>query len=147
MSEEIQRKFLTGKAKVLHTVAFPCRMPNQDGFDFPKNKAYGEFWIIGGDSFTIAREGPGKVRNRYVQMVQLTIWVPEGKGTKPATDAADVFKTLFQSKQGRDEIGQFYRFGTIQSFTPSTKEGWTVAVYRIPYTRDVVEAISPTSTL
>lgn len=143
MSEEIQRKYITGKAKVLNTDDFPCAMPNQEGFDIPENAPYGEFWIMGGDSITIGSEGKYKKRVRYVHMVQLTVWVPEGKGTKAATRAGDVFKDLFANKQGRDELQQFYRFSSLQSFTPQKKNGWVAAVFRIPFTRDTIETVNP----
>lgn len=143
MSLEAQRVFLSNKFTSAG-IDLPVLMPNVPSL-IPENAPYGEFHIIGGGKpIPIGGEGPGKVRNRYVGMVQLTIWVPEGKGTKPATTAGDKFAAIFGGKLGRDSAQQTYRFQYVQEFTPQVKAGWSCSVYRIAFTRDVVESIQVT---
>jgi hypothetical protein len=136
MSIEAQRVYLSNKFTRLG-MDLKVAMPNQP-FDIPKNAAYGEFHILGSDYFEVGGEGEGKVRLRHVSIVQLTIWVPEGKGTKGSAMAADLFTKGFQFKQGRDSAGQIYRFKGPQVMNPSTKNGWSVTVARVPFERDEV---------
>lgn len=140
MSLEAQRVYLSDKfAK--GDVGIKVAMPNQT-FNVPVNETYGEFHIVSGPkSVPIGGEGKGKVRNRYPGFVQLTIWIPEGKGTKPGTTAADKFKDIFQGKVGRDSVGATYRFKIIQPYTPAVKAGYSCIVVRVPFHRDIVEAI------
>lgn len=122
-------------------VGIPVALPNLE-FQIPVSDPYGEFHIIGGTPPVImGGEGEGKVRNCYVGFVQLTVWVPVNKGIKPATTAGDKFKDIFAQKVGRDLAGQVYRFGPMQEFTPTGKQGWECAVYRVPFRREVVEDI------
>jgi hypothetical protein len=140
VSVEAQRVYLSGK---LAGVSFgiPIAMPNQE-FSIPVADPYGEFHIIAGlPPVAIGGEGEGKVRNRYVGFVQMTVWVPLNKGVKPATMVGDIFKATFAQKVGRDSAGQVYRFGAMQEFTPTGKQGWECAVYRVPFHRDAVEDI------
>lgn len=140
MSLEAQRVYLSDKFTSAG-IDLPVLMPNIQG-TIPPNAPYGEFYIInGGKPITMGGEGEGKVRNCYVGMVQLTIWVPEGKGTKAATTAGDKFKGIFAGKVGRDTAGQVYRFQYMQDFTPQVKTGWSCSVFRVPFRREVVEDI------
>lgn len=140
MSVEAQRVYLASKFTNAG-IDLPTLIPNVKS-DIPKNAPYGEFHIItGARPVTMGGEGKGKVRNKYVGFVQLTVWIPEGKGTKGATTAGDKFKNIFAGKVGRDAADQTYRFGFMQEFTPQTKEGWSVAVFRVPFSREVVEEI------
>lgn len=146
MSLEAQRVYLTSRFSQVQT-GVPMALPNIK-FDRPKDAAYGEFHIMGGDSFKMGSEGEEKTRVRYVHMIQMTIWIPGEKGQKAATLGADSLAARFANRQGRDPSGAFYRFGDIQSFTPAkTPQGWDAHVFRIPYTRDVVEYIPSGLTL
>lgn len=144
MSVEAQRIYLSNKftaGMLAGGVTLPVKMPNVP-FDIPVNAPYGEFHIITGPvPVTIAGEGRGKVRNRHTGMVQLTIWMPEDSGTKVGTRTGDKFKDIFQLKLGRDSSQDVYQFGVLQSFTPDTKTGYSVAVFRVPFTRDEVAAV------
>lgn len=142
MSLEAQRVFLTKKMEQrVGEFAFPVAMPNQT-FNIPKNAPYGEFAIMsGGKPIIVGGEGPGKVRNRYIGMVQIVVFVPKEKGTKAAMVAGDVFKSIFQLKTGRDTAQAAYRFGVMEDFTPETKAGWECFVYRVPFKRDIVEQV------
>jgi hypothetical protein len=148
MSFESQRVLLTGKlerAKLLLKIDIKIENKN---FDVPDKQPYGEFHIINGDPVTIGSEGTAeggkkvKKRVRYDAMVQLTIWTPEGAGAKTGTVAGDKFATAFANKQWRDPEGDLYRFASAQRYTPSTKNGWSVAVYRIPFQRDTIELVT-----
>lgn len=145
MSEEAQRVYLTNKMKAgENQLAFGVAYPNQP-FNIPKNSAYGEFHIIAGPKpIIVGGEGKGKARVRHVGMVQLTVWIPEDKGTKIGTTAGDVFEKLFQLKQGRDAAGYTYKFDLIQPYSPQVKTGWTCLVYRVPFTRDSVKPVQIT---
>lgn len=146
MSEESERIFLTRTAKRADFTV-PVAFPNQE-FDIPKDAPYGEFHILGGDPLTIGGEGEEKVRTRWVGLIQLTIWVPKDQGTKPQSINGDKLKTCFARKQGWDDDGEFYRFNTLQKFSPTkTPAGWSCKVYRISYTRDEVEDIPAGATL
>lgn len=142
MSKEAERKYLTGRIQARKgDFAFPFSIPNQT-FNIPKNAPYGEFHIVaGGKSVTKAGHGKGKNRVEYVGFVQMNVWMPKDSGTKVGTDAEDLFKSIFQSKVGRDSAGSVYEFKTIESFTPTTKVGWEVASFRVPYTRTSVEDV------
>lgn len=140
MSLEAQRIYLSNKFAA-GDVGIPVAMPNQP-FNIVPNTVYGEFHIVNGPKpVIIGGEGKGKVRARYPGFVQLTIWVPEEKGTKAATIAADKFKDIFQFKVGRDSVGQVYRFKTLQPYTPTPKAGYSCMVVRVPFHRDVVETV------
>ncbi len=101
MSKEAERIYLTNKMKArANELGFPISYPNQP-FNIPVNDTYGEFHIISGPRpIIVGGEGKGKVRVRYVGMVQLTVFVPKEKGTKKATMAQDVFKEIFSSSSG-----------------------------------------------
>lgn len=148
MSLFSNQKYLSGKF-TLAGVDLPVKMPNLP-FSVPVNAPYGEFHIIKGPKpVVIAGEGAKKAggettnyaRVRYVGYVQLTIWVPEGKGTKGAAQAGDKFKDIFQFKQGRDDDGDIFRFGAIEPYSPTVKTGYDCTVFRIPYELDTVEAV------
>jgi hypothetical protein len=146
MSLEAQRVYLTERLAQVKT-GVPMELPNQK-FKQPKDGSYGSFHIMGGDPITIGSEGPGKKRVRYVHMLQMTIWIPEDEGMKAATMGGDNFKERFANKQGRDRVGAVYRFGDITPSNPTkTAQGWTACVFRIPYTRDIVEKIEAGFTL
>lgn len=142
MSAEAERKFLV--AKVLarkDDFDFPFSVPNQN-FNIPKNAPYGEFHIVtAGKSVVKAGHGKGKARVEYVGFVQMNVWMPKDSGTKTGTEAQDIFKEIFQLKVGRDSAQAVYEFKTIESYTPTTKVGWEVASFRVPYTRTIVEAV------
>lgn len=141
MSFEAQRVYLSNKMKMGWNNYLPCSYPNTT-FNIPADAVYCEFHMISGQKpVTISGEGVGKVRNRYVGFVQLTVWIPEKKGTKDATLAGDKFRDIFNLKQGRDSACSLYRFGVIQEFTPTVKAGWECIVYRVPYEKDIVEQI------
>jgi hypothetical protein len=141
MSLEAERVFLS-KRFTQSGVDLPVVMPNIDS-DIPKEAPYGEFHIISNaPPITMGGQGKGKVRRKYVGFVQLTVWVPANKGTKGATMAGDKFKDIFAGKLGRDTAGSVYEFGAIQKFTPTTKTGWSVSVFRVPYCRSIVESIA-----
>lgn len=143
MSKEAQRVYLMSRmVSRVGDFAFPIAMPNQP-FNIPVNAPYGEFHIIEGPrSIPIGGEGRGKLRVRYVGFVQLTIWVPDEQGTAIGTIAEDVFKQVWQLRQGRDASGGQYRFGVIQAFTPQTKVGWECFVVRVPFERDSIEDVT-----
>jgi hypothetical protein len=143
VSLEAQRQFITGMFTNAGVIAsdFPVLLPNITS-PIPPNEPYGEFHIIGGGKpITLAGEGEGKVLNQYVGMVQLTVWIPEGKGTKPGTTIGDKFKDAFAGKVGRDSAQQTYEFGYMQEFTPQVNTGWTCQIFRVPFNRRVVEKI------
>ena len=142
MSKEAQRVYLTNKMKTRQgDLDFPISFPNQP-FNIPVNAPYGEFHIISGPKpIIVGGEGTGKVRVRYVGFVQLTVFLPKETGTKKATTSEDVFKAIFQFKQGRDAAGSTYKFGALQDFTPETKAGWECYVVRVPFHRDSVEEV------
>ena len=110
-------------------------MPNTK-FDIPVNAVYGEFHILGTKPFVAGGSGENKVIERHVGMIQLTIWVPEEKGTKAASEAADKFAKGFAHKQGRDTSGSTYVFKGVETINPDTKTGYSVHVSRIPFHRD-----------
>jgi len=143
VSLEAQRQYITGKFTSAGIIApdFPVLLPNLTS-PIPTNAPYGEFHIIGGGKpITLAGEGEGKVRNQYVGLVQLTVWVPEGKGTKELTTIGDKFAAAFAGKVGRDSAQQTYRFQYMQELTPQVQTGWTCQVFRVAYDRQVVEEI------
>lgn len=146
MSLESQRIYLSSRMKQVDT-GLPMAFPNKT-FIHPKDAPYGEFHLMGGDYYYKeilgASTTPGmvKVKVCYTPMIQMTIWIPEDGGEGPATRAADKFHKRFANRQGFDEEGDFYRFKTVQPFTPQdTKQGWKAYVFRIPYTRDTVEEV------
>jgi len=145
MSKEAQRVFLTNRMKTaFEQFDFPIALPNIN-FDIPTNAPYGEFHVMAGPKpIVISGEGRGKARVRYVGAVQLTIWIPKHGGTKIGTDAEDIFRKLFQFKQGRDASGSIYKFGAAQDFNPQTKQGWECCVVRVPFQRDTVEEVQVT---
>lgn len=145
MSKEAQRVYLTQKMTDAEgQFDFPIALPNIN-FDIPINTPYGEFHIMAGPRpVVIAGEGRGKARVRYVGAVQLTIWIPKHAGTKKGADAEDIFRKLFQFKQGRDSAGSTYKFGAAQDFNPQTKQGWECFVIRVPFQRDAVEQVQLT---
>lgn len=142
MSKEAERIYLTNKMKARASeLGFPISYPNQP-FDIPVNSTYGEFHIMSGPNPIIAGgEGKGKVRVRYVGLVQLTVFVPKEKGTKAATTARDVFKEIFQFKLGRDAAQSSYKFGVLRDYSPETKAGWECYVVRVPFERDSIETV------
>jgi hypothetical protein len=143
VSVEAQRVYLSNKftGGGIAAADFPVMMPNIQS-NIPENAPYGEFYIVsGGKPVIMGGEGVGKVRVKYVGMVQLTVWIPEGKGTKPGTTIGDKFKGAFAGQVGRDAAQQVYRFGYMQDFTPQVKTGWECLVYRVPFTRETVEDI------
>jgi hypothetical protein len=139
MSLESQRKFLVAKMKQID-FQFPIEYPNQP-FDRPVGQPYGRFDIMGGTPIVIGGQGKGKAKVKYVHMIQLTVWCPEGKGVAPAGKGGDAFAKKFQLKQGRDDEGDFYRFDAIQPFGTKVVNGDHVQVYRIAYTRDSMQPI------
>lgn len=142
MSKEAERVYLTNKMKVRASeLGFPISYPNQP-FNIPKNQPYGEFHIMSGPRpIVISGEGPGKVRVRYVGMVQLTVFVPKEKGSKIASVAQDTFRKIFQLKLGRDAEQSSYKFGVLQDYTPDTEAGWECYVCRVPFQRDSIEDV------
>ena len=143
MSSEAQRVYLMERMLAnLGRFSFPIALPNQP-FDAPKNATYGEFHILSGPkSVVIGGEGRGRARVRYVGSVQLTIWMPNDKGTKTGSEGSDAFRKVFQLFQGRDSANSTYKFGVIQEFTPQTKAGWECAVVRVPFERDSIEDVT-----
>lgn len=140
MSQEAQRVYLTKKFNDTG-VDLPVVMPNIDS-NIPENAPYGEFHIVANaPPIVMGGEGKGKVRRLYVGFVQLTVWVPEGKGTKQATAAGDKFDAIFAGKLGRDSAGAVYEFGGMQSFSPTSKNGWSCSVFRVSFRRQVVENV------
>lgn len=142
MSKEAERVYLTNKMKArAGELGFPISYPNQP-FNIPVNDIYGEFHIMSGPRpIIVGGEGKGKVRVRYVGMVQLTVFVPKEKGTKKAAMAQDVFKEIFQLKLGRDTEHSTYKFGVLQDYTPETKAGWECYVTRVSFERDSIEDV------
>lgn len=140
MSKEAERIFITGMMKAREgDLGFPIAYPNHD-FNVPANATYGEFFIISGPKpIIVGGEGKGKVRVRRVGMVQLTVWVPNKKGTKIGTVAQDVFEDIFQFKLGRDTAGSTYCFDAIQDYTPDVKSGYECFIFRVPFYRDTIE--------
>lgn len=140
MSQEAQRVYLTRKFTDAG-VGLPVQIPNIDS-NIPENAPYGEFHIVANaPPVTLGGEGKGKVRRAYVGFVQLTVWIPEGKGTKTATQTGDKFEAIFAGKLGRDSAGQTYEFDGMQSFAPTTKNGWSCSVFRVSFRRMVVEEV------
>ena len=142
MSKEAQRVYLTSLMNDrVGDFAFPIALPNQS-FNIPTNTPYGEFHVIAGPRpVVIAGHGKGKALVRYVGFVQLTIWLPNDKGMKAGALGEDIFKKIFQFRQGRDEANSTYKFGAQQDFTPQTKAGWECVVVRVPFQRDTVEEV------
>lgn len=145
MSKETQRRYLTSVMKAaMSNFDFPIAYPNVK-FDIPTNQPYGEFHIVNGpEPIIIGGEGPGKVRVRYVGLVQLTVWIPKNQGTKGATQAQDAFCALWQFRQFRDPANSTYRFGAAQEMNPKTKEGWECHACRVPFERDTIENVQIT---
>ncbi len=146
MSQESQRSFIT--AKVANAdFGLPVKIPNLP-FVQPTNAPWAEFYLMGGTPPIVAGgSGPGMIVERTIRMIQLSIWIPEGKGLKPGTDPLDVFENLFAYKIGRDKDGLAYEFKGMQSFTPTVGAGWTCLVGRIPYRVDRQTRIPVTATL
>lgn len=115
---------------------FAVRIPNQP-FKQPENAVYGEFHIMGGtEPIPVGGMGAGKIVERNVRMIQLTVWIPEGKGTAAGAKALDKFNDLFAWKLGRDREGNTYKFRGLQTFNPTVKAGWECMIGRVPFTRD-----------
>lgn len=142
MSKEAERVYLTNKMKArANELGFPISYPNQP-FNIPVNATYGEFHIMSGPKpIIVGGEGRGKVRVRYIGMVQLTVFIPKEKGTKSATTAEDVFRDIFQFKLGRDAAYSSYKFGAMQDYSPETKAGWECYVARVTFERDTIEDV------
>ena len=142
MSKEAERVYLTNKMKSrAGELGFSISYPNQP-FNIPVNEMYGEFHIMSGPRpIIVGGEGAGRVRVRYVGMVQLTVFVPKEKGTKKAALAQDIFKEIFQFKLGRDAEQSSYKFGVLQDYTPETKAGWECFVARVSFQRDTIESV------
>jgi hypothetical protein len=126
MSEDAQRQYLVNKMQNGWNSFLKTAYPNL-AFNIPTEEPYAEFHIASGP--------------KPVGFVQLTVWIPNKKGTKPATLAGDKFKEIFQFKKGRDLACQTYKFGILQPMTPETKAGWECLVYRVPFERDTVERV------
>lgn len=139
MSVESQRVYLAGKMAQL-SLGIPVAMPNQP-FSVPVNAPYAEFHIMGTKPIPIGGEGKNKLRERHVGIIQLTIWIPEGKGTKGSATAADKFGDKFKHKNGRDAEGCTYIFKGCEVTSPSTKVGWSCQIARIPFHRDEIAAV------
>lgn len=139
MSNESQRVYLSNKMSKL-ALGLPVKMPNLD-FDFPKNSPYAEFWIMGTKGIPISGEGTNKIKERFPGMIQLTVWVPDGKGTKASSVAIDKFIEAFEYRTGRDAAGSSYEFKGSETFTPDTKQGWSVTIARISFRRDEVKKV------
>ncbi|ARK07414.1 hypothetical protein LAV_00014 [Sphingobium phage Lacusarx] len=142
MSKEAERKYLS-RVFTRIGVDLPVKMPNL-AFDIPKNAPYGEFHIMGTKPFVVGGAGENKIVNRYVGMVQLNIWIPEGKGTKGAAEAGDKFAKMFAHKSGRDTAGSNYVFKGAETINPDVKNAYTVQVVRIPFHRDTIESVGET---
>jgi hypothetical protein len=142
VSKEAERVYLTNKMQARDSeLGFPISYPNHQ-FNIPVNAIYGEFHIMSGPKpIIVGGEGKGKVRVRYVGMVQLTVYVPKDKGTKKAALAQDVFREIFQFKLGRDTEQSSYKFGVLQDYTPETTAGWECFVVRVSFQRDSIEII------
>lgn len=142
MSKEAERVYLTNKMKArADELGFPISYPNHQ-FNIPVNDIYGEFHIMSGPKpIIVGGEGKGRIRVRYVGMVQLTVYIPKDKGTKKAALAQDVFKEIFQFKLGRDAEQSSYKFGVLQDYNPETKVGWECYVVRVSFQRDSIETV------
>jgi hypothetical protein len=142
VSKEAERVYLTNKMKArADELGFPISYPNHQ-FNIPVNETYGEFHIMSGPKpIIVGGEGSGRVRVRYVGMVQLTVYVPKDKGTKKAALAQDVFKEIFQFKLGRDAEQSSYKFGVLQDYNPETTSGWECYVVRVSFHRDSIETV------
>lgn len=150
MSKETERAYLT---KIMFDEAqsntdlsgIPIAYPNQE-FNVPKNAPFAEFHITTGPKPIITGgEGKGRVRVRYVGFVQLTLWAPKNSGTSSILEAGDIFRALFQFRQGRDSSGSTYRFGAAEeSNIDQKKGGWFCYVVRVPFERDTIEPVQIT---
>lgn len=139
-SHDEQRRFLADRFTQI-VLGIPVKMPNTP-FDIPKNAPYGEFHILGNaEPIPIGGEGSGKIRERTVGMIQLTVWVPQDAGTKIASVAGDKFGKMFKWRQFRDREGSIYRFKGLQTFTPSDKAGRSITVFRLSFEKDSIEEI------
>jgi hypothetical protein len=123
----------------------PIAYPNQE-FNVPKNARFGEFHIVSGPKPVIAGgEGRGKVRVRYLGFVQLTLWAPKNAGTNGLTVGGDIFRELFQFRQGRDSADSIYRFGACQDYDIEQKQsGWFCYIVKVPFERDTIETVQIT---
>lgn len=146
MSFESQRIYLSERMKQVQP-GLPMAFPNVK-FDRPKDAPYGEFHIMGGDYYykeilgASPTQGMVRVKVCYTPLLQMTIWIPEEGGEGPATRAVDQLHKRLANRQGYDADGDFYRFKTVQTFSPQdTKQGWKAYVYRIAFTRDTVEDV------
>ena len=139
MSTESQRVFLSGKMTAL-ALGIPVKIPNTV-FNIPTNAPYAEFNIMTTKPFTVGGMGEGKIMERYVGMIQLTVWVPEGKGTKASALACDKFAKHFRHTLGRDLEGWTYTFKSAEVLTPDTKQGYSVQIARIPFHRDEITEV------
>ncbi|UIS25210.1 hypothetical protein [Erythrobacter phage vB_EliS-L02] len=150
MSKETERSYLT---KIMFDEAqsnsglsnLPIAYPNQE-FNVPKNAPFAEFHITTGPKPVITGgEGRGRVRVRYVGFVQLTLWAPQNSGTANLMKAGDIFRVLFQFRQGRDADGSSYRFGAAEEGNVEQKKGsWFCYVVRVPFERDTIESVQIT---
>lgn len=146
MSQESQRVLLVSKLSSI-PYGFPVKIPNQP-FKQPENAVYGETFIMGGpEPIAIGGVQKGVIIERSIQMVQLTIWVPEGKGTKEASLALDKFKKTFAYRKARDREGNTYQFSGMQVFNPTVKAGWSCHIGRIPFHRDERTEIDVTASI
>jgi len=140
MSIESQRVLITTAMNRIN-FGLPIRYANIP-FKQPDNGAYGEFFIMGGaEPIALGGAGYGKIIERSVQMIQLTMWVPEGSGTKPATQGLDAFRKAFAYKIGRDSEQCVYHFKGMQELNPSVRDNWSCLIGRIAFTRDEIQNV------
>lgn len=146
MSIESQRVLITSKMTRIN-FGIPIRYENVP-FKQLENIVYGEFFIMGGaQPIALGGAGVGKIIERSVQMIQLTMWVPEGSGTKPATQGLDMFKDSFAYKIGKDTEACVYHFKGMQMLNPSVRDNWTCLIGRISFTRDEIRVVDVAASL
>jgi len=150
VSKETERAYLTtimfNEAETNPAlVNRPIAYPNQE-FNVPKNAPYAEFHIKSGPKpIIVGGEGRGRVRVRYIGFVQLTLWAPKNSGSAILTRGGDIFRDLFQFRQGRDADGSSYRFGAAEEGDVEQKSsGWYCYVVRVPFERDTIEPVQIT---
>lgn len=108
-------------------------LPNKT-FSHPSSGIYGRLSIQQGERYSAAI---GAARIRSIGVVYLQIFIPEGGGTKPGTDAGDAMAAVFDNRTIAllDATG-FIRMGFAMSDGAISREGYEQHNYSAAYQQD-----------
>lgn len=114
-------------------VAFPVQFENVT-FRQPTGEPWGRFSIRLGDR---SNASVGTTHKRTVGLVYLQVFVPENRGTKPATELADRFAAAFDDRELTTDGGTMVQFRSASSETIGlTGEGWHQTNLSVPFWAD-----------